>query len=334
MQRIIYVFVFLFICQFCSPTVVEIPQNPYASWAATDPGLRELNLPARKLPWKERVYRLDELRRATLAAINAIDEISLSPSASTNHAEWKEKWSQLTLPKKIQTVTDQYLYGVYFVENLGSSALTGIVRSENGDPLGGIIFFDTEYLAHGINTWASKKEESAFLPDFGQKYTVELSKTDTREETLKFLYYHELGHILATVLRQAPDYSEPKRNFSIFPLFEGVWISELEATYDQTFFPERKKIRFYTNSPKLVTFPEGKLIYKKLKNTAFVSLYAATNADDTFAEAFAQYVHVVLEGKDVNVRFQSLGNEEIVSENLILKEGARRFREYFQSILD
>jgi len=38
-------------------------------------------------------------------------------------------------------------------------------------------------------------------------------------------------------------------------------------------------------------------VYRELLNSDFVSLFAATNPFDGFAQSYAMYVHVVLQGK-------------------------------------
>ncbi|MGV3667559.1 MAG: hypothetical protein ACO1NV_15635, partial [Leptospira bouyouniensis] len=85
-------------------------------------------------------------------------------------------------------------------------------------------------------------------------------------------------------------------------------------------------------NPTIPIFPDGKFLYKKLTNTQFVSLYAATNADDTFAEAFVQYVHVYLLKKEYKVIFVSGNDSEVLLAEPISKEGGRKFRELFKDI--
>lgn len=280
------------------------------------------------------MYPLDSKRLDSLIAINTIDGISDVPAPTKDLSPWKLELDQIykTLPQEVNALTDTLVYGIYFVTNLGSTGLTGIVRDESGKPIGGIIYLDSDLLNEGGNDWASKKESTAFLPSKEHSINIHLDDTNSKETAIRFIILHELGHIVSIVKGHAPDFSETQRDFRNFPLFEGIWWSETYSPYEATFFPERNKIKFYQKTPTIALFPEGKFLYKKLTNTQFVSLYAATNADDTYAEAFAQYVHVFLLGREYKVILTSKGYSETLLQDPIRKEGGRRFRDLFQNI--
>ncbi|TGK84446.1 hypothetical protein EHQ31_00670 [Leptospira montravelensis] len=325
---------FLFLFWVCTPTSFSLPENPYADWAKDNIGLQEKNLPALDGNWNTRVYPLDSNRLDTLIAINAIDEITDVPKPTKDLSPWEKELNQIfqLMPKELNALTNSLVYGIYFVTDLGSTGLTGIVRNKEGKPIGGIIFLDSNLLMDGSNDWATKKEATAFLPSKDHSIRVHLDDTNSKQITLRFIILHELGHIVSIVQGQAPDFSETQRDFRKFPLYDGIWWSETYSPYEATFFPERYKIKFYQSAPTLSLFPEGKLIYKKLTNTGFVSLYAATNADDTYAEAFAQYAHVYLYKNEYKVILTSNGISETLLHDPIRKEGGRRFRETFQTI--
>ncbi|PJZ44710.1 hypothetical protein [Leptospira brenneri] len=320
----------------CTPSSFSIPPNPYADWAKNNVGLQVKNLPPLQGTWNQRIYPLDKNRLDTLVSVNVIDGIDDIPSPTKDLSIWKTKLNQIqnSLPKAVNDLADSYIYGIYFVTNLGSTGLTGIVRDENGKPIGGIIFLDSDLLGDGGNDWASKKESTAFLPSKEHSIKIHLDDSNSIETAVQFIILHELGHILSITKGHAPDFSETQRDFRKFPLFEGIWWSETYSPYEATFFPERNKIKFYKKTPNLSLFPEGKFLYKKLTNTGFVSLYAATNADDTYAEAFAEYVHVVLLKKEYKVILTSKNSSETLLQNPINKEGGRRFREIFQTMFE
>ncbi|MGE8721781.1 hypothetical protein ACO2KH_10640 [Leptospira terpstrae] len=324
----------LFLFWACTPNSFSIPENPYAGWAKESIGLQSKNHPPKLSTWNTRVYPLDSKRLDTLIAINAIDGISDLPGPTQDLSPWKKELNKIykSLPKEVNALADSLVYGIYFVTNLGSTGLTGIVRDELGKPIGGILFLDSDLLNDGGNDWASKKESTAFR--FSQEHSIKihLDETNSKETAICFIILHELGHILSVTKGHAPDFSETHRDFRNYPLFDGIWWSETYSPYEATFFPERNKIKFYQGSPTISLFPEGKFLYKKLTNTGFVSLYAATNADDTYAEAFAQYVYVFLMGKEYKVILTSSGSSETLLQDPIRKEGGRRFRELFQNI--
>ncbi|TGL87807.1 hypothetical protein EHQ68_00120 [Leptospira congkakensis] len=319
----------------CSPQPFSLPPNPYADWAKNNIGLQSKNLPSLQGTWTDRVYPLDPKRLETLIAINAIDGIDDIPKPTKDLSSWKLELAEIqkSFPIEVNGLFDSLVYGIYFVTNLGSTGLTGIVRDEDGKAIGGIIFLDSDLLGDGGNDWASKKESTAFLPSNEYSIQIHLDDSNSKESAIRFIILHELGHILSITEGHAPDFSEKQRDFRNFPLFNGIWWSETYSPYEVTFFPERNKIKFYQKTPTLSLFPEGKSIYKKLTNTGFVSLYAATNADDTYAEAFAEYIHVVILKKDYKVILSVKGSSETLLQNPITKEGGRRFRETFQTIL-
>ena len=65
-------------------------------------------------------------------------------------------------------------------------------------------------------------------------------------------------------------------------------------------FPNRKDVVFYFG-PKLEA-SQMRLVYQSLEQSTFPTLYAATHPADDFAESFASYVHVVMMGRDYEVR--------------------------------
>ncbi|TGM35261.1 hypothetical protein [Leptospira biflexa] len=318
----------------CSPKEFNIPENPYSLWAKESPGLQMDSLPNPTGNWNDRIYPLDSKRLLTLKEINEIDGIGDIPTGTKDLQFWRQHLIpiQSVFPKEVNHLANQLIYGIYFVTNLGSTGLTGVIRDKSGKPMGGIIYLDSDLLKDGGNDWATKRENTSFQQDPSYSIQVQLDNTNSLDTALSFIILHELGHILAIVHGYAPDYSEPKRDFRNYPYFKGVWWSETFSPYEDTFFPERSKIKFYQKNPTTPIFPDGKFIYKKLTNTQFVSLYAATNADDTFAEAFVQYVHVYSLKKEYKVLL-NFGNEsEVLLSNPIAKEGGRKFRELFETI--
>lgn len=325
------------ICLFvnCSQKEFTIPKNPYANWAKTSMGLQENTMPKKSGVWSERVYPMDSERTKTLLEVNEIDGVEDVPSPTKDLSLWKNRLFELhkLYPKEVNDLANDLVYGIYFIRNLGSTGLTGIIRDKDGKPMGGIIFLDSELLSEGGNDWATKKKNSAFQKSETQSIEVHLDNSNSLQTALSFILLHELGHILAIVKHYAPDYSEEIRDFRGYPYFQDVWWSETFSPYENTFFPERPKLKFYQKNPTIPIFPDGKFLYKKLTNTQFLSLYAATNADDTFAEAFAQYIHVSVLKNEYKVFLKTNSEREVLLSEPIHKEGGRKFRELFHTIL-
>ncbi|MCZ8344384.1 MAG: hypothetical protein O9301_15225 [Leptospira sp.] len=334
MKAIVYsLIVFLLSFLNCyQPTGPGIQPNPYAKWAKESEGLFTKNLPKWIPNWKRRSYDLDPLRLKVLTEVNAIDGVEEIPRSSKEKAKFDLLLQRINFPEKIEFILDTSIFGIYFVQGLGVTGLTSFVIDESKNTVGGIVYLDTDLITLPANDWASFKDNTAFHQMPNERLTIQISEENRTEDTLKFIILHELGHIVSVMKNQVPSFQAEFRDFSKFPLFKDVWTTETESLYDQTFFPERSKIKFYSKTPELQIFPEGLSIYRKLKNSAFVSLYAATNGDDSFAEAFAQYVFVVLEKKKYKVQIQRFGKVEFSLENPILLESGRRYREYFESI--
>ncbi|TGN19190.1 hypothetical protein [Leptospira idonii] len=334
-RTLFYVFSGILILQACSPSAPRFSPNPYASWSAEDPGLQKQSLSI-PLPerWNERAYPLDEIHQKTLTSINAIDGFKDVPEKSSQEEEFKKLLSEVraTLPDAVNRQFDEFVYGIYFVRKLGSTGLTGIIR-DGKKPIGGIIFLDTDFLNRKANDWASFKENTVFQEDANNTLhlRIEEEDKDTISAALSFILLHEFGHILAVLGNHAPDYSLKERDFRSFPFFQGIWIGENESEFDSGFFQERKTIRFYGDK-KIRLAPEGLNLYRKLKNTPFVTLYSSTNADDTFADSYVSYVHVILQKKPYEIYLLSQGKKKQIFKNGITEENGRRPREFFDKI--
>jgi len=318
----------------CRAKTVVIPENPYAAWSLTDPGLqrRSLNFPLGE-EWDARSHTLDDIRRETLLALNKIDGISDRPIASDDEAAFVAKLASIkrSFPDKVNEQFNKYVFAIYFVKNLGGSAVTGIIRY-NRDPIGGIIFIDTDWLGKTANDWATSKEKTVFSFAEGEdlKVILEKEENNTVANALAFILLHEFGHIVAAVDNIGPDWSLPKRDYRTFPYFKDFWISEVDSEYDGD-IKDRNKIKFYSKN-KIPFGTEGKSLYSDLEDTPFVTLYAATNADDSFAEAYASYVHVILQGKPYEIHAVQGSDEKIIFENGISRSEGKSQKQFLDKI--
>lgn len=308
----------------CREKSVNIPTNPYASWSLSDPGLqrRSLNFPLGE-EWNLRVQDLDDVHQNTIISLNEIDGISERPIASPQAADFSRKLFAIrkSFPDKVNQQLDQYLMGIYFVKNLGSSGVTGIIRY-NQEPIGGIVFLDTSLLSKKANEWASYKDRSVFQLKDGEDLYVKIEEDEQNniENALAFILLHEFGHIISVVDKIAPDTSLMKRDFRGFPFYKGFWLSEVESEYDANIH-KKSEIKFYAKGS-IPLDPDGLDIYSELEDTPFVTLYASTNADDSFSEAYASYVHVVLQKKPYEVYFKKGQDTKLIFKNGITRSDA------------
>ena len=116
--------------------------------------------------------------------------------------------------------------------------------------------------------------------------------------------------------RSSPDsFCSPPLLFSIttgvvagkYYFFDLSWKVE-EGRYATRFdaaFPKRRDVRFYFGAK--LDAADMLAVYDALEETNFPTLYAATHPADDFAESFASYVHVVMLGRDHEVRLYRQG---------------------------
>ncbi|MGE0615449.1 MAG: hypothetical protein AB7P04_07400 [Bacteriovoracia bacterium] len=196
------------------------------------------------------------------------------------------------------------LVGIYLMENLGSSAIAVDVWDDRQKVVGGVIALDIGWLNRAANEWATTKENTAFQKEKSYQLKVKLAEAgkNTREAALQYILLHEIGHIIEQTRRLNPPGDRAPRWVKThrYPYFKLSWMGGHEkyvSRFDRN-FPERARLSFYSpkaNPPAAKpTLAEATAIYRKLEQTSFPTLYAATHPQDDFAEAFANYVHVVL----------------------------------------
>lgn len=321
---------FLSFCGFCTPDKAILQDNPYSDWAQSSAWN---DFPVQAENWEKRILPLKKEWKEGLDRLNQIDGIDLLVSEAKTPA-WLGEPSIRRFPSVIDSLFQKYLKGIVFVQNLGSTGVTVIVRDNQGNPKGGIVFLDVTYLDKPINDWATLKERTAFHIALDEDLNLKLAdeKENSKVGTYEFILLHEFGHIFSVVMGIAPDFSLKKRDFSLYPFYKDIWDSDVDSPFDHTILAERKKLRFY-GKPELVLFPEGFHFYKKLKNTPFVTLYAAGNADDTFAEAFVSYVHCLLMKRPYQVEIRKSGKTIFKAKNGIEEESGRRPREFIANLL-
>lgn len=152
------------------------------------------------------------------------------------------------------------------------------------------------------NNWATWKERTPFKPEPGYalEAQIETADRDTRQNALQYILLHELGHVVSVGRNIHPNWNKPIREQAAskerFPFFETSWTFDVaNDTYASRFdnqFPQRTDIVYYG----IARIPGSAMgpTYASLEQTSFAALYSATQPGDDFAEAFANYVHVVM----------------------------------------
>lgn len=215
------------------------------------------------------------------------------------------------LPGPVRRHFNKHVTVVFLVEELGGSAYGELLRSAGGEKKGFIVL-DVGSLNRKANEWAAWKENSPFTPKGCCRLAakIEPEATDNRAAAIQFIFLHELGHLVGVAKGAHPDWlagGDPKT----YPFSRMSWLTledgfKGESRFDDT-FTNRTKLRYYAFAGASLSAKRINETYTQLLNTNFVSLYAATNIFDDFAETYAMYVHVVLQNKPWKISIMEYG---------------------------
>ncbi len=214
------------------------------------------------------------------------------------------------LPDVVKRKVAPKLAGVMLVENFGGSGYSQYLYNKDDVPVAGFIVLDPQALrARTANSWATWKERSPFKADQSVMLNavIEEPKNDTRQNAIRYILLHEIGHILSIGEAFHPIWTEPLVSASAlakFPFARASWLpmetAHVNRSRFDSAFPERKNVVYYFGArlDGTAAIP----VYQKLSATNFPTLYAATNWGDDFAESLANYVHVVIDKRPFEIR--------------------------------
>jgi hypothetical protein len=227
------------------------------------------------------------------------------PRAATPDAAFTEdmKAAIAELPAEVWALFGQRLVGIYLLEDLGGTGYTETVRGPDKAPAAGLIVLDAAVLAaHRANAWATWKENTPFKSRDGYRLhaRIEADADDNRKNAIQYILLHELGHVLSIGGNIHPAWNLDPKDVpaaSRYPFFDLSWKIDRDADKYVTLFDgefvQRKSTAYYFGAK--LDAADMEPTYANLEKTNFPSLYAATRPGDDFAEAFASYVHVVLQ---------------------------------------
>ena len=205
------------------------------------------------------------------------------------------------LPASIKAKLEPCLLGVYFMQGVGSSAVTDVIALANGELLGAFVALDPQvFLARTANQWATWKENFPFQasPELRLEARIADENSNTRQAALQFLLLHEFGHVLTASRELMPDWwldtlqIQPQDHYTYLPLSWEINPQHQILPQARCDFPLRDQLSYYAE-PQIMAH-EMLATYQAVAKTNFPTLYAATNVYDDFAESFAGYVHTVL----------------------------------------
>jgi hypothetical protein len=222
------------------------------------------------------------------------------------------------MPDALKHHLGQRLIGIYFAKNMGGTGYTELVYDDNMKPVAGVVVLDADVLAaRTANEWAEWKESSPFKPQagYGLHMQIEAAEQNTRKDAIQYILLHEFGHVVSIGQQLVPLWDMPanEADRGHYSFYELSWIARRaardgESAYVSLFdanFPQRDKLVFYFG-PKL-NASDMAATYEGLERTNFATLYSATNPFDDFAEALANYVHVVSMNKPYRITIYNDG---------------------------
>lgn len=287
-------------------------------------------LAARALPLADRIAPAGVEAVSYVAQFNAAQGMPGRPESAAvpDDLAADVRAALAELPAAVQAKLATPLLGVHFARGLGSSGITDVVADAYGTILGSVTLLDVDtVMQRSANAWATWKENTPFAPAAGLRLdaTVERPADDDRKQALQYLLLHEFGHVLTAGSGLLPDWwlapnkFRPTDEYGFLRLSWQIAADGRIVPREHEDFPQRARLAYYSDAQLPGTaLPEA---YAALARTGFVTLYAATNAYDDFAESFATYVHVVLQGKPFEIRL--LRDGEVVCRNDAFWSSAR-----------
>ncbi len=215
------------------------------------------------------------------------------------------------LPPAVKRALGKDFAGLYFVDDLGGTGYTDYIH--DGERLaGGYIVLDAAVLAkRRANEWATWKESTPFAPapPFALEARIAVPAEDNRKNAIQYILLHELGHVMSIGAKVHPVWTlQPNKvpASDEFPYFRLSWrVDRDKNRYVSIFdgaFDKRASVVYYLGAK--LRASDMLETYRELEATNFPTLYAATHPADDFAEAFANYVHVVLMKKPFTIEIR------------------------------
>jgi hypothetical protein len=207
----------------------------------------------------------------------------------------------LSMPAVVHRLIGSRLSSICFVRDLGSTAWGDSIHDASGKRVATFLVLDMAALDRTANSWATWKENSPFRDEspWRVKMTIESESTNNRLNAIRYILLHEFGHVVTVGRNIHPSWNEPDsaEAAAANPFFLESWLFDGKK-YTSRFednWGARKHVRYYRHERSDIPDKAIPSLYQDLLNTDFVSLYGATAYHDDFAEAFAVYVHTVLD---------------------------------------
>lgn len=205
-----------------------------------------------------------------------------------------------SLPQPLRALAQDHVAAIYLLQDNVGSARVEAARDAQGHLIGGCILLNLDALARTANAWASWREGSAFRADdrYRLQVTLEPAETDNVENALRFLFLHELGHVVGMAAGVHGFWAAPETwAATVHSPFTRLswstdgnrWLSPWKQRSPVLTLP-----RFYRFQAAPLPLSVAPLVYRALGETNWPSLYGSIDPYEDFAETFAIYVHTRL----------------------------------------
>lgn len=262
-------------------------------------GLYALPLELRILPAPEPVLQL-----AWLGNRRAGVDLWPTPAAPDHPMVPELRGMIRALPEPVHRLASRYLAGIFVVDRTFGSARAEGLWNAADRLVGGYVVLNLTALARPANAWATMREGSTFhsAGDTTIEVILEPPESDTPQSALRFIFLHELGHVLGMGLGVHGHWAVPA-TFAITlesPFTRNSWrgqVADGPFSPAKQAFPLLTQLRFYRFEEAPLPRTVAPLVYGQLARTDFPSLYGTLDPYEDFAESFALYVHTRLLGK-------------------------------------
>ena len=197
------------------------------------------------------------------------------------------------LPPLIKKVLDDYLVGIYFVNDFLGSGMADFMLGEN-DKVFIYAVFNPETLKTKISEWVTYRESTCI--NFDDDSTIQIY-INCGDKYTGFMYalLHESTHLLDYIMQITPYVHVYMKMLGLVSEHDSTdFTSTVWRTYNKprTCFNYgfRKDVTFYgiVQKPK-IEYSRALSIYRVLSHSPFVSLYASMNWAEDLAEFVTWY---------------------------------------------
>lgn len=285
---------------------------------------------------REKVFPAPDVLIDYLRIDNKLNGYNMVPKPAKDWKEFAAEVAQAIdeFPPEVRRHLNEHVTGIFLVTDLGSSAFTDVLRDFANHPLGFIVL-DTQALNRKANDWATWRENTPFGTSAGPEVRViiEPEARDLRKNTIAYIILHELGHLIGVAKGCHANWwvDDDPANYG-FSAMSWILRNGIVSSKWDAMFHDRNKVRFYADEKSRLSADRIMSIYNDLEKTDYVSLYGATGIYDDFAETYAMYVHVVLQGRPWNLSVFRDGASMLTIDEPIQKGMCWNKRKYLSTL--